>query len=136
MSHRLFARIRALVPVALAIVLLPVAWAQQPVAGTEQPKFVAAPQARLTAPTDSHQVTRRLQESVIELSELGSLIEARGLSVRCGCPIGPPPPPVKPSVRVPRESLDELHRAIQVLTVIEQNARRGLGTEVDGVSAR
>jgi hypothetical protein len=129
MSHRLFARIRALFPVALAIAL-------QPVAGTEQTQFVAAPQGRLTAPTDSHQVTRRLQEVVTELSALGALIEARGLSVRCGCPIGPPPPPVKPSVRVPRESLDELHRAILSLTLIEQNARRGLGTEVDGVGAR
>ena len=136
MSDRLFACIRALVPVALVTALPPVAWAQQPVAGTEQPRFVAAPQARLTAPTDSREATRRLQDAVTELSELGAVIEAHGQRVRCGCPIGPPPPPVKPSVRVPRESLAALHRAIQVLTVIEQNAQKGLGTEVDGVGAR
>src|SRR6185436_8636089 len=115
MSHRFLALGRFLVPLTLAVALAPLARAEP-----SQP----TPQARLVAPPDVLETTRRLQDAVTTLSELGKVISAEGGFIRCGCLIGPPPPPVKASVRVSRESLEALHRAIQALTVIEENARR------------
>jgi hypothetical protein len=130
MSYRPFARAWAIGAVVIAAALLPVARAQQAVTGARPPPVEAAPRDRLVAAPSSQEVTRRLDEAVQELSALGQLIEARGAQIRCACPIGPPPQPVKPAVQVSRASLVALRRAIEALAVIERNAQRGQPTEV------
>lgn len=129
MPYRPFAYVHALGAVMLAVALLPVARAQQAATGARL-QVEAAPQARLVATTSPQDVARRLDEAVRELSALGNLVEARGAQIRCACPIGPAPQPVKPEVQVPRASLVALRRAIEALTVIERNAQRGQDTEV------
>ncbi|MFZ5548363.1 MAG: hypothetical protein ACOZJX_06690 [Pseudomonadota bacterium] len=129
MPYRPFAHAHALGAVVLAVALLPVARAQQ-VGPAARPQVEAAPQARLVAAPSPQEVARRLDEAVRELSALGNLVEARGAQIRCACPIGPPPQPVKPEVQAPRASLVALRRAIEVLAVIERNAQRGQDTEV------
>lgn len=124
-----FAHARALGAVVLAAALLPVAQAQQAATG-ERPQVEAATQARLVAAPSPRDVARRLDEAVRELSALGNLVEARGAEIRCACPIGPSPQPIKPAVQVPRTSLVALRRAIEALAVIERNAQRGQDTEV------
>lgn len=117
-------------PVVLAAALVPVARAQQAPTGARPHQVEAARSDRLGAAPSPQEVTRRLEETVRELSALGQLIEASGAQIRCACPIGPPAPPVKPAVQVPRVSLDALRRAIEALAVIERNAQRGQDTEV------
>lgn len=129
MPTRTFAHAHALGAVVLAVALLPVARAQQAATGA-RPQVEAAPQARLVAAPSPQDVARRLDEAVRELSALGNLVEARGAEIRCACPIGPPPQPVKTAVQVPRASLVALRRAIETLAVIERNAQRGQDTEV------
>lgn len=130
MSYRPFAHAWTLGPVVLTAALLPAARAQQAVTGTRPPQVEAAPQARPLAAPNAREVARRLEAAAQELSELGHLIEARGSEIRCACPIGPPSPPIKPTVEVSRGSLVALRRAVEALAVIERNAQRGQDTEV------
>lgn len=130
MSYRPVARAWALGPVVLAAALLPVARAQQAVTGERPPQVEAVPSDRLVAAPSPQEVSRRLEEAVRELSAVGQLIEARGSQIRCACPIGPAPQPVKRAVQVPRASLVALRRAMEALAVIERNAQRGQDTEV------
>jgi hypothetical protein len=134
MPNRPFARAWALGPVVLTAALMPVARAQQPVTGARPLQIEAAPQARPVATPNAGEVARRLEELARELSALGQLVEARGSEIRCACPIGPPSPPIKSTVEVPRGSLAGLRRAIEALAVIERNAQVGQDTEVEALS--
>lgn len=125
-----FVRVGALGAIVLAAALPPVARAQQAITGARPPQVEAARTDRLVAAPSSQEVARRLEEAVQELSALGQLIDARDAQIRCACPIGPAPQPIKPAVQVSRASLAALRRAIEALAVIERNAQRGQDTEV------
>jgi hypothetical protein len=134
MPNRPFAHAWALGPVVLTAALVPVARAEQAVTGARPLQIEAAPQARPVATPTAGEVARRLEELARELSALGQLVEARGSEIRCACPIGPPSPPIKSTVEVPRGSLVAMRRAIEALAVIERNSQRGQDTQVEALS--